>query len=128
MTIGRNILGDEASVERISRDMVLDFVKHNYFPNRMVISSVGDISFEKLVRLVEKYFSPYESGSPLRTRIKPEIYVPRFVELDKDTHQSHCIIGNVAYDYTEDNPFGPIAIDEFIRWDRNEFPLEFEYS
>ena len=101
--IGRNILGDEASVERISRDMVLDFVKRNYFPNRMVISSVGDIPFEKLVRLVEKYFSPYEVGSPLRTRIKPEIYTPRFVEMDKDTHQSHCIIGNVAYDYTEDN-------------------------
>ena len=101
--IGRNILGDEASVERISRGMVLDFVKRNYFPNRMVISSVGDIPFEKLVRLVEKYFSPYEVGTPLRTRIKPEIYTPRFVEMDKDTHQSHCIIGNIAYDYTEDN-------------------------
>ena len=101
--IGRNILGDEASVERISRDMVLDFVKRNYFPNRMVISSVGDIPFEKLVRLVEKYFSPYEAGTPLRTRIKPEIYTPRFVEMDRDTHQSHCIIGNIAYDYTEDN-------------------------
>ena len=101
--IGRNILGDEASVERISRDMVLDFVRRNYFPNRMVISSVGDIPFEKLVRLVEKYFSPYEAGTPLRTRIKPEIYTPRFVEMDRDTHQSHCIIGNIAYDYTEDN-------------------------
>ena len=101
--IGRNILGDEASVERISRDMVLDFVRRNYFTNRMVISSVGDIPFEKLVRLVEKYFSPYEAGTPLRTRIKPEIYTPRFVEMDRDTHQSHCIIGNIAYDYTEDN-------------------------
>ena len=101
--IGRNILGDEASVERISRGMVLDFVKRNYFPNRMVISSVGDIPFEKLVRLVEKYFSPYEAGTPLKARIKPEIYTPRFVEMDRDTHQSHCIIGNIAYDYTEDN-------------------------
>ena len=101
--IGRNILGDEASVERISRGMVLDFVRRNYFTNRMVISSVGDIPFEKLVRLVEKYFSPYEAGTPLKARIKPEIYTPRFVEMDRDTHQSHCIIGNIAYDYTEDN-------------------------
>lgn len=101
--IGRNILGDEASVEQISREMVLDFVKRNYSPNRMVISSVGDIDFDKLVRLVEKYFSGYTSGVSLQTRIKPEIYTPRFVELDKDTHQSHCIIGNIAYDYTQDN-------------------------
>ena len=101
--IGRNILGDEASVEQISREMVLDFVRRNYFPNRMVISSVGDIAFDKLVRLVEKYFAGYESGPSLQTRVKPEIYTPRFVELDKDTHQCHCIIGNIAYDYTQDN-------------------------
>ena len=100
---GRNILGDEASVGQISRGMVLDFVRRNYFPNRMVISSVGDIAFDKLVRLVEKYFSGYASGTPLQTRIKPEIYTPRFVEIDKDTYQSHCIIGNIAYDYTQDN-------------------------
>ena len=101
--IGRNILGDEASVEQISREMVLDFVRRNYFPNRMVISSVGDIAFDKLVRLVEKYFAGYESGPSLQTRVKPEIYTPRFVELDKDTHQCQCIIGNIAYDYTQDN-------------------------
>ena len=83
--------------------MVLDFVRRNYFPNRMVISSVGDIAFDKLVRLVEKYFAGYESGPSLQTRVKPEIYTPRFVELDKDTHQCHCIIGNIAYDYTQDN-------------------------
>ena len=73
--------------------MVLDFVKRNYFPNRMVISSVGDIPFEKLVRLVEKYFSPYEAGTPLKARIKPEIYTPRFVEMDRDTHQVIVLSG-----------------------------------
>ena len=100
--IGRNILGDEAAVEKISRDMILNFVRRNYSPDRMVISSVGDIPFEKLVRLVEKCFAGYgRRGEPL-ARVKPELYVPRFVELDKETHQSHCIIGNVAYDSKED--------------------------
>lgn len=100
--IGRNILGDEAAVEKISRDMILNFVRRNYSPDRMVISSVGDIPFEKLVRLVEKYLAGYgRRGEPL-ARVKPELYVPRFVELDKETHQSHCIIGNVAYDSKED--------------------------
>lgn len=101
--IGRNILGDEVSVGRITREKVLDFVKRNYFPNRMVVSSVGDIAFDKLVRLVEKYFSGYASGPGLTTRVKPEVYTPRFVQENRDTHQSHCVIGNVAYDYTQDN-------------------------
>lgn len=100
--IGRNILGNEAAVKSISREMILNFVERNYSPDRMVISSVGDIPFEKLVRLVEKYFACYaRRGEPL-VRIKPEIYVPRFVEVNKDTHQCHCIVGNVAYDNKED--------------------------
>lgn len=100
--IGRNILGNEAAVKSISREMILNFVERNYSPDRMVISSVGDIPFEKLVRLVEKYFACYErKGEPL-VRVKPEIYVPRFVEVNKDTHQCHCIVGNVAYDNKED--------------------------
>lgn len=100
--IGRNILGNEAAVKSISRDMILNFVERNYSPDRMVISSVGDIPFEKLVRLVEKYFACYaRKGEPL-VRVKPEVYVPRFVEVNKDTHQCHCIIGNIAYDNKED--------------------------
>ena len=100
--IGRNILGNEAAVKSISREMILNFVERNYSPDRMVIGSVGDIPFEKLVRLVEKYFACYaRRGEPL-VRVKPEIYVPRFVEVNKDTHQCHCIVGNVAYDNKED--------------------------
>lgn len=100
--IGRNILGNEAAVKSISREMILNFVERNYSPDRMVISSVGDIPFEKLVRLVVKYFACYaRRGEPL-VRVKPEIYVPRFVEVNKDTHQCHCIVGNVAYDNKED--------------------------
>ncbi len=100
--IGRNILGDEAAVLRIDRKMILDFVKRNYNPERMVITSVGDMPFEKIVRLVEKYFAVYPRGSEILRRTKPEIYLPRFVKEERDTYQSHCIIGNVAYDQTQE--------------------------
>ena len=54
--IGRNILGSEKAVKGLRRDDIIDFVKRNYRPGRMVISSVGDIPFDKLVRLIERYF------------------------------------------------------------------------
>ena len=99
---GELILGDEAAVLRIDRKMILDFVKRNYNPERMVITSVGDMPFEKIVRLVEKYFAVYPRGSEILRRTKPEIYLPRFVKEERDTYQSHCIIGNVAYDQTQE--------------------------
>lgn len=98
-SIGRNILGSEEHVRQLRREQILDFVRRNYVPKRMVVSSVGDIDFAKLVRLVERYFGGVTGGDAPVARIKPALYQPRFAEVNRDTFQSHCIIGNVAYDY-----------------------------
>ena len=101
--IGRNILGSEEAVKGLNRDSILKFVKRNYSPSKMVISSIGDFPFEKLVKLVECYFGEIpEYENPL-VRLKPEIYQPQIHIIEKDTYQNHCIIGNVAYDYMQDN-------------------------
>ncbi len=101
--IGRNILGDEETVRHFNREGIADFVKRNYAPDRMVISSIGDISFEKLIRLVERYFDEIAGDYTALTRTKPELYIPRFKEVKMETYQNHCIIGNLAYDYTQEN-------------------------
>ena len=65
--IGRNILGDEASVERISRDMVLDFVKRNYFPNRTASPPAP------LLKICPKIGSVPSAALPSRTFPLPKI-------------------------------------------------------
>lgn len=101
--IGRNILGGEEAVKKIQRTDILDFVRRNYQPGRMVISSVGDIPFDRLVRLIERYFGDIHGCPSVLERKRPELYVPEERILEMDTYQNHCIIGNVAYDYTEEN-------------------------
>ena len=101
--IGRNILGSEESVRKLDRERIRGFVKRNYKPGRMVISSIGDIPFEKLIRLIEKYFGDIEEDKSQLVRLRPEIYRPQFKEVSLDTYQNHCVIGNIAYDYTQDN-------------------------
>ena len=63
----------------------------------MVISSVGKIAFSDLVRLTEKYFGLAEPKLRNRERTRFENYVPGERVLDKDTFQTHCVLGNVAY-------------------------------
>lgn len=101
--IGRNILGSEEAVKKLKREAILDFVRRNYQPDRMVISSIGDLPFSKLVRLIEKFFGDIPVTSAPLVRQRPELYVPQTRVVDRDTYQNHCIIGNVAYDYTQDN-------------------------
>lgn len=100
--IGRNILGNEACVRHLKREQILGFVQRNYKPGRMVISSVGDIHFEKLVGLIEKYFGDIPGGNPELQRLTPALYVPQYSEQERGTFQNHCIIGNVAYDYRDE--------------------------
>lgn len=100
--IGRNILGSEQAVKRLKRKNILEFVKRNYLPGRMVISSVGDIDFAGLVRLVENFFGDILGEQTALVRKRPELYVPQTKVLEMGTYQNHCIIGNIAYDYTEE--------------------------
>lgn len=100
--IGRNILGTEEAVRRFGRNQILAFVRRNYKPQRMVISSVGNIRFEKLVQIIEKYFGTIPGDASQIERTCPQIYVPQQKVIAKGTHQNHCILGNVAYDYRDE--------------------------
>lgn len=101
--IGRNILGSEQAVKNLSREAILRFVRRNYLPGRMVISSIGDIAFPRLIRLIERYFGGIEGCDMPLVRKRPEVYLPRTKMVEMDTYQNHCIIGNIAYDYAQDN-------------------------
>ena len=92
----------------------------------MVISSVGDIPFDKLVRLIERYFGDIPGDPAVLVRERQDIPVPRQKVIDMDTYQNHCIIGNVAYDYTEDKRLA-FLFGQYPMGDGDEFPFEPEY-
>lgn len=104
--IGRNILGEEKSLQQISRNHILKFILRNYSTDQMVISSVGNISMKKLVGYVERYFGNYESRKNNILRPHPNGYVQQHIISEKSTYQAHCIIGNVAYSYTNEKRIG----------------------
>ncbi|MDR2413817.1 MAG: insulinase family protein [Odoribacteraceae bacterium] len=100
--IARNILGSAESVRQLDSEAIARFIARNYHPARMVISSVGDIPFEKLLRVVERHFAHYPPGTPDTGRVAPGIYTPRRRSVEKTTHQGHCVIGNIAYDHNRE--------------------------
>ncbi len=95
--LGRNILGDEMHVKAMHRRDVIRFVGRNYATNKMVIASVGQIDFGKLVDLVKKYFDEIPAKENIRQREKFEGYQPLRKVVSKDSYLSHCMTGNVAY-------------------------------
>ena len=112
--IGRNILGTYESVRSFSRDMIIDFIEMNYVTEEMVFCSVGNIPWQKLVRLFEQYFSGISSRSPMPSGYKDWTYYPVQISKDLDTWQAHCIIGNIAFDVHNQKRTGMILLNNIL--------------
>ena len=106
--IARNTLGTCQNINRFNRNSILQFIENNYHTDQMVISSVGKIEFEDLLKITEKYFGSVNAKYRLNGRIKFDNYIPGERTYNKDTFQTHCILGNISYDIT--NPMRNVMV------------------
>jgi len=107
--LGKNILGTAINLKSLKRDDILEFIRDNYQLNEMVLVSVGNIQFRKLTRLVNKYFSAVSDHGPAPVHYPFTRYNPRDKVLKKKTNQVHCIVGSIAYPYSDERRI-PLAL------------------
>jgi len=96
--IGRGILGTEENLKKFTRRDIQRFINGNYSTSEMVLTSVGQIPFSKLVHICALYFGQVEARNRKRIRKPPVHYIPENKLVNKDNYQTHCAIGNIAYD------------------------------
>ncbi len=110
--LAHNILGTKRNVRRFTPDRLRQHLRRNYTPDRMVVTVVGDVKFERLVKLCEKYYvndvgemkneelNAEANNSSLHapnSSLKPQ--VQQFSRhISRHTHQAHLLIGCEAPD------------------------------
>jgi predicted Zn-dependent peptidase len=114
LPIGRNILGTPENLKAFNRNSILKFIGSNYSSSEMVLCSVGDIPFKKLVGICSRYFGSVEPKSRTRLRQVPNGYVPQFKSLEKKTFQNHCMIGNIAYRADDDRRLSLLLLSNIL--------------
>ena len=112
--IARNILGTPDHVKSFKRDNIIQFLKRNYHTEEMVLSSVGNIPFKKIVSLAEKYFSDIPENHRKQSRLLFNHYQAGMLSVEKDTFQSHCVIGNIAYNAQSDKRMGMVLLNNIL--------------
>lgn len=95
--MGRNILGVPESVKKLRRPDIMEFLHRNYQPQHMVISSVGNISLNRLLVLINKNFGSLTGNENRATRLPVGAYQPAIRTQALSNFQAHCIIGAPAY-------------------------------
>jgi predicted Zn-dependent peptidase len=112
--IGRNILGTPESVRSFTRRNLQKFHAGEYRTNGMVFCSVGNIDDDQALKLFRKYFESIQ----VRGKDKPSAAVPAYKVSDavknRNTNQSHCIIGNAAYRVDDDRRAAMFLLNNII--------------
>lgn len=96
-SIGRNILGSEESLARFRNGTLEEFLSENYATNEIILSSVGNISFSRIIYAAEKYFSELPMKQRLRARIKPVAVATKISIEKRNAFQKHCMMVGEAY-------------------------------
>jgi predicted Zn-dependent peptidase len=96
--IARNILGTPELIKTFNKASILKFMDENYHTDQIVLSSVGNISMAKFIRMAEKFFGTIPEKLRVKQRSNIYNYQPEKRVIQKDTFQAHCIIGNLAPD------------------------------
>ncbi len=95
--LGRGILGAPKRIKTFNREMVQTFMKRNYTTEQMLICSVGQIGFDQLIYLAEKFFGNQPQSNRSHNRQGFQAYNPAHKQVLRANHQTHCILGNQAY-------------------------------
>lgn len=99
--LGRPILATPSTVRKITRHKVVSFIAKHYNTDQMVISSVGNISFNRLIKLAETYFGIIPSN-PRKVERQPfNDYQKKELIVKKGGFQTHCIMGAPAFSYVD---------------------------
>ena len=95
--LGKNILGTAAFLRKFTQSDLRRFTERLYHTDQLVLSSVGNISFQKIVNLAERYFGQQQASLGNPDRIAPSGYEARKLVKKFGRHQAHIIMGNTAF-------------------------------
>ncbi len=62
--LGRDVAGSEATVRGLTREMVCDYLHHQYVPNNTVVSIAGAVTHEQVAQQVEAVLGNWCRGVP----------------------------------------------------------------
>lgn len=95
--LGHNILGTESSVRSFTRADFKSFIKENLNTDRIIFSCVGNIKWNNVIKLAEKYLIDIPVYNAQRQRILFNNYQASQQVIHRPLTQTQVAIGREAY-------------------------------
>ncbi|MCL1938997.1 MAG: insulinase family protein [Candidatus Azobacteroides sp.] len=113
--MGHPILGEEATLNTFTSASCNEFVHAFYRPENMIFFYYGKTSSMQIFRFLRKYCI-IENLVDLskKDRQTPEAILPANIEVDKNLHQMHAIIGGKGYHYFHPKRYGLYLLNNIL--------------
>ncbi|MBR1798760.1 MAG: insulinase family protein [Bacteroidales bacterium] len=92
-SLSHNILGSKRNVRHFTPQQIRRFMAGRYVPQRMVVSVVGNINFDDLVKMCEKHFGHHEQQASVIDRSTHPQFQIFDKQVNRHTHQAHLLTG-----------------------------------
>jgi predicted Zn-dependent peptidase len=112
--LSRNILGKPEHILGFKREDVLRFIHRHYTTGKIVVCSIGNLNFNKISHQVEKYFETIGQDREATGRMVYSSYHPFNISLMRTTFQTHCMLGNMAYDRNDPRRFPLFLLNNIL--------------
>lgn len=101
--LGRNILGTEKTVKSFHQGDFSTFLEKTLDTEKIILSSIGNCSSKKIIRLAEKYLSPFPPKNHTFQRVQFKEYQPTHKETNKPITQAHFALGMPSLSVRDEN-------------------------
>lgn len=111
---GATILGPIENAKRFSKEDIFNYRKKYYVPENTVISFAGKVKFEKVVELIDRYFSNFKSnGAFVKPLLKPELILGDAC-LDKPIEQAHIGLALPSIEITSPDRSASLCLSSIL--------------
>lgn len=117
--LAHNILGTADSVDQISKSSIQNFISANYHPSNMVFVVVGNLSTDRVIDTINKYYNPHsptpKDQRPIakNQRTTPS-YKPFHNRKVSDFSQAYGIMGIPTYEETHLKRFELLLLNNLL--------------
>ena len=129
--LAHNILGTADSVDQISKSSIQNFISANYHPSNMVFVVVGNLSGDRVIDTINKYYIPQQPTAtdqrpiakdqiPIAKDQRPQTkdqtltYLPFRNQKVSDFSQAYGIMGIPTYEETHPKRFELLLLNNLL--------------
>ncbi|HEY7419551.1 MAG TPA: pitrilysin family protein [Ktedonobacteraceae bacterium] len=115
LPLGRDDAGTVASVSRLQRQQMLEYMHLYYRPNTCVVSIAGNIDHQQVVRLADDLFSQWEPGdSPKWAPSLPPCEAAAVRMVKKETEQTNLCLATLGTAYASPDYLPVLLINALL--------------